>query len=79
MYGFTDGIDALNRTGRSVGSQVFTYDAENRLKTANGTTYTYDGDGNRVSKLSPEQFLTQATTGTGEVASGAWRAGSPTY
>jgi RHS repeat-associated protein len=29
---------------------VFTYDQENRLTGAGGYTYTYDGDGNRVSK-----------------------------
>ena len=27
VYGFTDGIDAQNRTGRPIGSQVFAYDA----------------------------------------------------
>ena len=30
------------------GGYPYTYDAENRLITANGATYTYDGDGNRV-------------------------------
>jgi RHS repeat-associated protein len=29
---------------------TYTYDAENRLLTAGGVTYTYDGDGNRVKK-----------------------------
>ena len=31
-------------------SPTYTYDAENRLKTTAGVTYTYDGDGNRVQK-----------------------------
>jgi RHS repeat-associated protein len=30
----------------------YTYDPENRLATAGGVTYTYDGDGNRVKKSS---------------------------
>lgn len=30
----------------------YTYDAENRLATAGGVTYTYNGEGNRVQKSS---------------------------
>jgi len=30
---------------------TYTYDAENRLASAGGATYTYDGDGNRVVKM----------------------------
>ena len=32
-------------------STFYVYDAENRLKTAGGAVYVYDGDGNRVEKL----------------------------
>lgn len=32
------------------GTNTYTYDAENRLITAGGVTYSYDGDGNRVMK-----------------------------
>jgi len=32
------------------GSHPFTYDSGNRLLTAGGVTYTYDGDGKRVMK-----------------------------
>jgi hypothetical protein len=32
----------------------YVYDTENRLKTAGGVTYTYDGDGNRYFPTSGE-------------------------
>ena len=32
------------------GTRSFTWDAENRLLTTAGMTYTYDGDGKRASK-----------------------------
>ena len=35
---------------------TWSYDAENRLKTAAGVTYTYDGDGNRVKKSSGKLY-----------------------
>lgn len=40
------------RLGNTIqnGSAAYTYDAENRLLTAAGYTYGYDGDGNRVTK-----------------------------
>ncbi|WP_263418904.1 RHS repeat-associated core domain-containing protein [Terriglobus albidus] len=31
-------------------SNIMTWDAENRIRSANGTTYVYDAEGNRVSK-----------------------------
>jgi hypothetical protein len=34
---------------------VYTYDAENRLKSTAGWTYIYDGDGHRVKKLTEAQ------------------------
>ncbi len=34
----------------------YTYDPENRLKTAGGETYTYDGDGKRVKKSSGKLY-----------------------
>ena len=34
----------------SNGAVAHTYDAESRLSTAGGATYTYDGDGQRVKK-----------------------------
>jgi RHS repeat-associated protein len=37
---------------------AFTYDAENRLATAGGVTYTYDGDGKRVMKSSGTIYWT---------------------
>ena len=40
---------AGNLTNDGMGHS-FTYDAENRLATAGGVTYTYDGDGKRVMK-----------------------------
>ena len=37
-------------------SPTYTYDAENRIKTTAGVTYTYDGDGNRVKKSSGKLY-----------------------
>ncbi len=37
VYGITDDVDPLNRPSRPVGSQTFTYDALNRLATAQST------------------------------------------
>lgn len=37
---------------------AYTYDAENRLLTAGGVTYTYDGDGKRVKKSSGTLYWT---------------------
>jgi hypothetical protein len=34
----------------SKGTATYTYEAENRLVTAGGYTYTYDGDGQRVKR-----------------------------
>jgi hypothetical protein len=38
----------------SLGS--YSYDAENRLLTAGGVTYTYDGDGRRIKKSSGKLY-----------------------
>lgn len=55
----TDGDNHLTNTGDTYddagdmtgdGSHTYTYDAEERITTANGVTYTYDGDGLRVKK-----------------------------
>lgn len=40
------------------GSHPFTYDPENRLATAGGVTYTYDGDGKRVKKSNGTLYWT---------------------
>lgn len=40
--------------------QAYTYDAENRIATAQGVTYTYDADGNRVSKSTGTLYWTGA-------------------
>jgi len=40
----------LGQTAPPCPSPTYTYDAENRIKTTAGVTYTYDGDGNRVQK-----------------------------
>jgi RHS repeat-associated protein len=40
----------------------FTYDAENRILTAAGVTYTYDGDGKRVEKSTGTLYWTGAGT-----------------
>jgi RHS repeat-associated protein len=43
------GYDASGNA-TSDGTYSYTYDAESQIKTANGVTYAYDGDGRRVSK-----------------------------
>jgi RHS repeat-associated protein len=43
------GYDAIGNV-LSDGVHSYTFDAENRTKTAAGISYTYDGDGNRVQK-----------------------------
>jgi RHS repeat-associated protein len=48
---------AGNMTYHALSAQNYSYDAENRITGANGFTYTYDGDGNRVGK-------SNGTTGT---------------
>jgi RHS repeat-associated protein len=53
------GYDAAGNTT----SGGYTYDPENRLATAGGVTYTYDGDGNRVKKSSGTLYW-----GTGPLA-----------
>jgi hypothetical protein len=40
------------------GNGAITYDAENRISTTNGVTYTYDGDGKRVEKSNGTLFWT---------------------
>ncbi|MCI0403172.1 MAG: hypothetical protein L0212_06570, partial [Acidobacteria bacterium] len=40
------------------GSGVITYDAENRIATVAGVTYTYDGDGERVKKSNGKLYWT---------------------
>jgi RHS repeat-associated protein len=40
----------LGQTAPPCPSPTYTYDAENRIKTTAGVTYTYDGDGNRLQK-----------------------------
>jgi hypothetical protein len=40
------------------GSHPYTYDTENRLLTAGGVTYTYDGDGKRVKKSNGTLYWT---------------------
>jgi len=53
---------AGNRTGPTpCPASQYAYDAENRIKTAGGATYTYDGDGKRVKKDSGKLYW----TGTG--------------
>jgi len=46
------------------GANDYTYDAENRISTTAGVTYTYDGDGERVKKSSGTLYW----TGTGSDA-----------
>jgi RHS repeat-associated protein len=46
-----DAAGNLLRVG-ACGSADYTYDAENRMVTAGGYTYVYDGDGKRVKKFS---------------------------
>jgi RHS repeat-associated protein len=36
--------------------QIYTYDAENRIVSTGGVTYTYDGDGNRVKKSNGTEY-----------------------
>ncbi len=50
---------AGNMTNDGMG-HAFTYDAENRLATAGGVTYTYDGDGSRVMKSNGTIYWTGA-------------------
>lgn len=45
-----DSYDAAGNLLSGPGMGPFTYDAENRLLTAGGVTYAYDGDGKRVKK-----------------------------
>ncbi len=42
----------------NAGSGLMTYDAENRLVTVAGVTYTYDGDGKRVKKSNGKLYWT---------------------
>ena len=42
----------------SAGNGAITYDAENRVRTAGGVTYTYDGDGKRVLKSNGTLYWT---------------------
>jgi YD repeat-containing protein len=44
------------------GATGYVYDFENHLVSANGITYTYDGDGHRVSKTVNGTTTTYATT-----------------
>jgi hypothetical protein len=46
------GGDAHDAAGNLWNSGVYTWDAENRLATGGGATFTYDGDGERVKKSS---------------------------
>ncbi len=48
-YDAVGNLVAANASG-CPGSTLYTYDAENRLVSASGVTYTYDGDGKRVKK-----------------------------
>jgi RHS repeat-associated protein len=48
LSGFS--YDAAGNMTTYPGYGSYTYDAENRMVTANGVTYTYDGDGRRVMK-----------------------------
>ncbi|MGH9890558.1 MAG: RHS repeat-associated core domain-containing protein [bacterium] len=48
LSGFT--YDAAGNMTTYPGYGSYSYDAENRMKTAAGVTYTYDGDGKRVMK-----------------------------
>ena len=50
MHNRFTGTNRYDAAGNMTANGLYTYDAENRLKTASGTTYTYDADGNRVSK-----------------------------
>jgi RHS repeat-associated protein len=46
------GTNRYDAAGNLWENGTYTYDAENRLLTAGGVTYTYDGDGRRVKKSS---------------------------
>jgi RHS repeat-associated protein len=45
------------------GSNAYAWDAENRLKSAAGTSYTFDGDGMRVMKGTNDLYWFSAATG----------------
>lgn len=55
-----DAAGNLTRQG-ACGSADYAYDAENRVTSAGGVTYTYDGDGKRVKKSNGKLYW----TGTG--------------
>jgi YD repeat-containing protein len=57
----TDTYEANGNTTAS-GATGYVYDFENHLVSANGITYTYDGDGHRVSKTVNGTTTTYATT-----------------
>jgi RHS repeat-associated protein len=59
------GANRYDAAGNMTGNGAYVFDAENRIITAGGFTYSYDGDGNRASKTGR---LYWRGTGTEELA-----------
>ena len=62
------GTNRYDAAGNMTQYGAYTYDAENRLKTGGGATYTYDGDGNRVAKSGAASLLYWLGSGTNALA-----------
>jgi RHS repeat-associated protein len=68
---FAPGDPAAGRydaAGNMVQYGGYAFDAENRLRSAYGTTYSYDGDGNRVSKSGAANMLYWSGAGADTLA-----------
>jgi YD repeat-containing protein len=69
-HGGANAYDAAGNLTSAQGGAVSTYDAENRLATANGGSdqYTYDGEGQRTTKVTPSGTTTYVYDASGELA-----------
>ena len=62
------GSNRYDAAGNMTQYSAYTYDAESRLKTGGGATYTYDGDGSRVAKSGSSSMLYWTGSGTDALA-----------
>ncbi len=62
------GTNRYDAAGNMTQLGAYTYDAENRLLTGGGETYTYDGDGNRVAKSGTVSMLYWLGAGSDSLA-----------